>query len=179
MWVDYKLFSYLLLGPRFNYQAESLLGGILNRPYYKEVENIILMVKQGDYDKLATEYTSCFINDYPKLLCPPYESWYREKTVYGNSALEVAEIYSEYGIKAMKSLPDHVAVEFEFTSFLYSIGQVESAEKFIIKHILSWVPQLANDMIKFGKGNYMRSLGKTLLNFTDFEKNRLSLAVKQ
>ncbi|BFI74322.1 molecular chaperone [Sulfurisphaera ohwakuensis] len=173
MWVDYKLFSYLLLGPRFNYQAESLLGGILEKPYYKEVENIILMVKQGEYDKLATEYTSCFINDYPRLLCPPYESWYKERSVYGSSALEVADIYNKYGIRAVKSLPDHVAVEFEFTSFLYNIGEVENAEKFIIKHILTWVPQLANDMIAYSKGDYIRALGKTLLNFIKYEKNRL------
>ncbi len=49
-------------------------------------------------EELQTEYTRLFISSYPKLLCPPYESFYREGVVYGNSSIEVAEWYSRHGL---------------------------------------------------------------------------------
>ncbi len=45
-----------------------------------------------------TEYTRLFISAYPRLLCPPYESYYREGVVYGNSTIEVGEWYRKSGL---------------------------------------------------------------------------------
>ncbi len=44
-------------------------------------------------EELQAEYTRLFISAYPKLLCPPYESYYKEGIVYGNSSIEVKEWY--------------------------------------------------------------------------------------
>ena len=175
MWADYRLFSYLMLGPRYNQKAEALLSEIKGRPYYGDVEKVVLMVRNGDYDKLATEYTSCFINDYPKLLCPPYESWYREGAIYGKSAMEVMELYNAFGLQARKELPDHIATEFEFVAFLYKAKQEDLANKFVLEHILTWVPLLAQDVIKYAKGEYTRALGYALMKFMEAEKARLGL----
>ncbi len=49
-------------------------------------------------EELQTEYTRLFISAYPKLLCPPYESYYREGVVYGNSSIEAADWYRRSGL---------------------------------------------------------------------------------
>ncbi len=50
-------------------------------------------------EKAQAEYTRLFISAYPALLCPPYESYYREGIVYGQSAVEVGELYEMQGLK--------------------------------------------------------------------------------
>ena len=175
MWADYRLFSYLMLGPRYNQKVEALLPEIKGKTYYGDVEKVVMLVRSGDYNRIATEYTSCFINNYPKLLCPPYESWYKEGTVYGRSAMEVMEFYSMFGLSHVKELPDHVATEFEFVAFLYKVGQNEVAEKFIVSHVLTWVPRLAEDVKKYGRTEYLTALGEALSKFMESEKSRFGL----
>ncbi|HUI45843.1 MAG TPA: molecular chaperone TorD family protein [Nitrospirota bacterium] len=49
-------------------------------------------------EELQAEYTRLYISAYPTLLCPPYESYYREGIVYGNSSVEVGEWYQKRGL---------------------------------------------------------------------------------
>jgi len=172
-WIDYKIFSYLMLGPRYREKIESLIGGLVERKYYDNIQKIISIISSGNFDSLSTEYTSCLINDYKHLKCPPYESWYREKTLYGKSTQEVLEYYTKYKIIPQKQVPDHISTEFEFVSFLFFINEENDANDFIKNHILNWVPQLAQDIINNAYGEYTRELGKALLAFVNEEKERI------
>ena len=77
------------------------------------------------------EYTRLFISAYPAVLCPPYESYYREGLLYGNSSVESAEWYRRRGLDfTFEGEPaDHLSVELEFLAltgdraFLNKLGQ--------------------------------------------------------
>ncbi len=149
------------------------MGGLVDRKYYDNVVRIYNTVKSSNLDSVLTEYTSCFINDYKHLKCPPYESWYMEKTVYGRSTQAVLEYYSRYGITPARQIPDHISTELEFVSFLFFINNESEANNFIKNHLLKWVPLLAQDIINNAYGEYTREIGKALLSFVEAEKERL------
>ncbi len=67
-------------------------------------------------EEARAEYTRLFISAYPTLLCPPYESYYREGIVYGNSSVEVAEWYRKHELDftCEGEPPDHLSAELEF-----------------------------------------------------------------
>src|SRR5512143_165216 len=71
-------------------------------------------------EELQAEYTRLFISAYPKLLCPPYESFYREGIVYGNSSIEVGEWYRKHGLDFIceNEPPDLLSVELEFLAIM-------------------------------------------------------------
>ncbi len=62
------------------------------------------------------EYTRLFISAFPRLLCPPYESYYREGVVYGNASVEVRELYEKHGLRFgyEGEPPDLFSAELEF-----------------------------------------------------------------
>lgn len=96
------------------------------------------------YTILAVEYTRLFINAVQGVVCPPYESIYRENTVMGNSALEVLDCYRKEGIKMaekFRDLPDHVAVELEFLYYLANFACRSEHDRFMQSHVSQWVPQ--------------------------------------
>ncbi len=67
-------------------------------------------------EKVQAEYTRLFISSYPALLCPPYESYYREGIVYGGSSVEVGELYERRGLKFSYEgePPDLLSAELDF-----------------------------------------------------------------
>jgi len=172
LWVDYKIFSLLFLSPRYNTKVKQLVEGIKDRPYY-EIVSQLLLLSEKEYDKISAEFTSCFINDYKHVKCPPYESWYREKTVFGTSAQQVIEKYSKYGIYPQKQLADHLSTELEFVSFLLYVNKVDEAKKFLKEHLLVWTPKLVQDIINYSKGEYTKLLGLSLKQLIELSNNTL------
>ena len=71
-------------------------------------------------EEVQAEYTRMFISAYPALLCPPYESYYREGLVYGNSSVAAGEWYQKHGLdfKFEGEPPDHLSVELEFLAIM-------------------------------------------------------------
>jgi nitrate reductase assembly molybdenum cofactor insertion protein NarJ len=67
-------------------------------------------------EKAQAEYTRLFISAYPALLCPPYESYYREGIVYGQASVEVGELYERHGLKFSfeGEPPDLLSAELDF-----------------------------------------------------------------
>ncbi len=173
---DYRFFSYLLLGPRYRHNLNELLEYLEERSYYAEIKKISEMLESQDYDKLLTEYTSCMVNDFKELKCPPYESWYIQKTIYGNIVEKLMATYLKYGLNVQKELPDHVSTEMEFTSFLYFVSLDKEADEFVSEHILRWVPKLAKDIQENAKGEYTRLIGVALSKFMKSETERIQKA---
>ncbi len=73
-------------------------------------------IETASIEELQAEYTRLFISAYPKLLCPPYESYYREGVVYGNSSIEVGEWYRRQGLDftCEGQPPDLLSAELDF-----------------------------------------------------------------
>jgi len=87
--------------------------------------------KYSDED-LAVEYARLFLGPF-EIKAPPYGSLYLdgERRVMGDSTVEVIRSYEEAGLSRNNDctdLPDHVAVELEFMSYLL-YREVEALEK--------------------------------------------------
>lgn len=73
-------------------------------------------------EDLHVEYAKLFVGPF-ELLAPPYGSVYLDegRRVMGDSTMKVIEIYEKEGLARsddFKDLPDHIAMELEFMSYL-------------------------------------------------------------
>jgi len=120
-------------------------------------------------EELLVDYSKLFVGPY-ELKAPPYGSVYLDdgRRVMGESTMQVISIYRNEGLvldKDFKELPDHIAVELEFMSFLIyqelkalekndfnaAIELLEKQEMFLNCY-LRWVPQFC-EKIKEGTDN--------------------------
>lgn len=79
-------------------------------------------ILQYSDEYLAVEYARLFVGPF-EIKAPPYGSLYLdgERKVMGDSTMEVIRFYEEAGLSSNKDcgdLPDHIAVELEFMSYL-------------------------------------------------------------
>ena len=110
-------------------------------------------------EELRVEYAKLFVGPF-ELLAAPYGSVYLDDggRVMGDSTMEVIDAYEKEGLSRsdnFKDLPDHIAVEMEFMSYLIykerealdrsdSDAAKEYAEKqddFLNNFIRQWVPE--------------------------------------
>lgn len=131
----YRLFSYL-----FSYPTPEVLDEVRELSEQASLSHLESLKALGsvDLDKLQTDYTSLFVNSYPTLLCPPYESFYREGSVYGKAADEVVAIYQQHGLsyEYEGEPPDHISVELDFLA--------ETGDHDFLVRMQQWVPQFAS-----------------------------------
>jgi TorA maturation chaperone TorD len=136
-------------------------------PFCAEMEKNI-----NDYteEDLQVEYAKLFVGPF-ELKAPPYGSVYLdgEKRVMGDSTMQVIYMYKKEGLSMdadFKELPDHIAVELEFMSYLIykeiealeksdrraSVEFVEKQEIFLNAFLKRWVPAFC-EKIKNGTDN--------------------------
>jgi len=116
-----------------------------------------LSFSQENEQDLLVDYAKLFVGPY-ELLAPPYGSVYLEKKrqVMGNSTATVQDIYKDMGLSMdadFHELPDHIAVELEFMSFLVQeeikahgrgdaevvLNLLQKQKKFLSDHLGAWV----------------------------------------
>jgi len=133
--------------------------------------------------ELAIEYTRLFINAYPMVPCPPYESFYVDGGFLAQaSTRDVARLYAEAGYRLrpwFKDLPDHIAVELEFTAILLGEASFTSSPAlrdgelaklrpcFIKKHLAKWVPAFADCVERNAKLSFYKGVAKLLKGLVD------------
>ena len=110
-WEEAGMFGHLekalqVVAPSFASQADAMAGAL----------------RAVGETEIAVSYARLFVGPF-SLGAPPYGSFYLEpeKKVMGDSTLSVQEFYREAGLSLEKDfpeLPDHMAVELEFLSFL-------------------------------------------------------------
>ena len=110
-------------------------------------ENIL----QYSDEDLSVEYARLFIGPF-EIKAPPYGSLYLDGTrkVMGDSTMEVIRFYEEAGLASNKDcpdLPDHIAVELEFMSYLI-YNETQAMKKSDIKTAL----ELINKQERFFNG---------------------------
>ena len=115
--------------------------------------------KYSDED-LTVEYARLFLGPF-EIKAPPYGSLYLdgERKVMGDSTMEVIRFYEDAGLTRSKDcgdLPDHIAVELEFMSYLI-YKETEALEK------LDFVTTL--EMIKRQEHFLDRFLGSWIVPF--------------
>lgn len=128
----YGLFSLL-----FSYPTQEVLRAVEELSRHEALSELesVKLLGSVDMEELQTEYTRLFVNSYPTLLCPPYESFYREGVVYGNASREVEESYRRQGLTYVYQgePPDHISVELDFLAATRDEG--------FLARMRQWVPQ--------------------------------------
>ena len=144
--------------------------------------------------ELEMEYTRLFITAYPRIPAPPYASIYLEddRLVWGNSTVEALEIYREAGLKVaddFRDVPDHIAAELEFVSYLIS-SELKASEKdnnerlsrmlsiqyrFLADHLLKWSISFLDIVIESTGSTFYRESSALARKFMEAEISCLSI----
>jgi TorA maturation chaperone TorD len=132
-------------------------------------------VQQYSEEELLVEYARLFVGPYA-LIAAPYGSVYLDDgRVMGDSTMEVIQWYEQEGLvrgKDCRDIPDHIAVELEFMSFLIrkeidatTSKDQQAAEdyankqkKFTNSLLRSWVPQFCEQIRTSTKSDYYRAV---------------------
>ena len=148
-------------------------------------------------EDLEVEYTRLFVGP-DRVLCPPYESVYREDVselerglLMGPSTVEVAKWYNSMGLRLkedFKDLPDHIAVELEFMHYLCreelraldegDAGRAkrlrENQKRFFEKHLYMWVPMFVSRIFENTDSEFYKLAALLLKQFIEEEKEYFS-----
>ncbi len=126
----YRYFSLL-----FSYPTEENLSEIRKLSETGDVAGLrsSQVLRAHSLEEIQSEYTRMFISAYPKVLCPPYESYYREGLLYGNSSVETGEWYRKCGLDftCESEPPDLLSVELEFLAITENRAFLEKLREWI------------------------------------------------
>jgi len=141
--------------------------------------------------ELQKEYTRLFVNACPRVVAPPYSSVYLggQRRVWGSSTAEVARLYESAGLSMAKDfhdIPDHIAAELEFASYLI-VQQCKRADngtdgadladienRFITKHLLRWAPAFLALVIECSRTTFYQVMASLARQFVEQEAKRFS-----
>lgn len=129
-------------------------------------------------EALAVEHARLFIGPF-QLVAPPYGSIYLDdaKTVMGESTAQVAAFYRANGLQLaddFMELPDHIAVELEFLSFLafrqreaQMAGDKDKAaqalhlqREFLGRFLLPWLEPFTTAIINDGEAPFYLAIAR-------------------
>jgi TorA maturation chaperone TorD len=173
--------------------GETLSGGI-----HQNIANLEACVSRcsGSDESLLTdlriEYTYLFINAVPHVPAPPYESAYTEAgLLMGEPVSQVLQAYREAGLimhHDYDALPDHVAAELEFVSYLIQQEATtrqqapEEAEAwrtrqrdFLAKHLLWWGRPFLKKVMEYARRAFYIEVSKLTDAVFRSERRRLRL----
>ena len=192
----FRLLSACFYEPQKKLFLEENLFGNLTE-YLKQVcpdavrfsSNMESSIHNYTNEDLSVEYARLFVGPF-ELLAPPYGSVYLDDggRVMGDSTMKVIEAYQKEGLSKnddFKDLPDHIAVEMEFMSYLIfkerealeksdSDAAKEYADKredFLNNSIRPWVPQFCSRIKQGTENGFYQSLAECLSVFVTDGKN--------
>lgn len=156
--------------------------GILDRGLLEELRSAIQEARL-EPDETLVEHTKLFVNAYPRLECPPYETLYTEHShqVMGKSGIAVAHIMDEAGLTVSKSFrepPEHVAAELELMAYLIYLSLAGDErgtllqEKLYTEHLSRWLPRYASCLEKAARQRLYKAYARLLSSLVEAERDR-------
>jgi TorA maturation chaperone TorD len=140
------------------------------------------ILKYGN-EELLVEYSRLFIGPFG-VIAPPYGSVYLdgERKVMGESTMEVSSMYRNEGLSGSvdsRELPDHVAVELEFMSYLVfkeiealessdlraAADFVEKQERFSGEFLRRWIPPFCDRIKENTENGFYTALAQCASTF--------------
>jgi len=194
---DIRKQIYVYLSNSFAYPEKELVHEIVYGNYFAELQDLISRLEinvpnkdsfinpfldipgEQAADILGIEYTRLFINTPgSSLMVPPYESCYTNKhalVMNKETISDIVKFYEQSGLffpDESDILPDHIAVEFEFMSYLleqeYHCGVNNDPEKareiikrevnFLQNHLTIWVPELLEKLRDYSNHIFYNNL---------------------
>ncbi|MCR4308597.1 MAG: molecular chaperone TorD family protein [Deltaproteobacteria bacterium] len=146
---------------------------------------------QVSLESLAVEHARLFIGPF-KLVAPPYGSLYLDdaKTVMGESTGRVSSFYASCGLHLaddFHEMPDHIAAELEFLSFLVH-RQRESAaagdpgeanrfaglqRSFLDRFLLPWLPPFTRSILEGTESPFYQAIARCTETFVTGDRDYL------
>jgi len=143
-------------------------------------------------ESLAVEHACLFIGPF-QLVAPPYGSIYLDdaKTVMGDSTAKVAVFYHACGLHLaddFHELPDHIAVELEFMSYLAfkqreaeATGDKEEVARivclqreFLDRFLMPWLAPFTSAIITDGEAPFYQAIAHCTAAFINADYNALT-----
>jgi TorA maturation chaperone TorD len=120
-------------------------------------------------DEIRRDFDRLF--PYPEGKLPPIESFFLtlENT---SSAEEVAGFYASAGLtieEEFELIPDHLYLELLFMSYLIETNRYDLQEKFLEEHLMNWVPNYCDELIKQSKTAFYREIAEITRDFLTSE----------
>jgi len=129
-----------------------------------------LMMRGDVYAALRDEYRKLFIGPLPPYIVPVesiYKKWTKDPEcrlpiagekgyLMGDPAIDMINRYNTHGIAIpdkYSSMPDHIALELEYMSFLCGNADVAEQREFASTH-LDWTDELSKDIRNLGGNNF-------------------------
>jgi DMSO reductase family type II enzyme chaperone len=140
--------------------------------------------------ELEKEYTRLFITAYPRVVAQPYSSVYlsRDHQVWGASTAQVARLYEAAGLRMNENfhdIPDHIAAELEFVSYLILEQQKHNGteadktremasieRKFLTEHLCKWAPLFLSRVAEYSKIDFYSVIARLAQKFVDYESKQ-------
>ena len=186
---------YLLLSALFRYPSRDaekfkFTPKILDKRFNRTLELLKELLKLSFYDETyEVEFTRLFISAYPKVPCPPYESFYKEGRLMGDCAMELRELYHAFNIDVVREMPDNVSVELEFMGLLTRMESfaergnfveiLKVEEDMLRKHLTSWIPRFSSCVIKEAKVEFYRRAALLLKRFIEEDLRYVEKLLRQ
>lgn len=142
-------------------------------------------LSDGDVERLQEEYTALFVSGAHGRSCPPYESAYAggPGLESGLIGADVEAVYASVGmgVVATGELPDHLAVELEFLSFLCG-KEASNADPrgedawracqhaFLSEHLLRWLPRFVAGLRAVEPDGLYRGVAEAALEFAGHDR---------
>ena len=134
------------------------------------------------HEDLVDEYTLLFIGPH-RLPVLPYESWWVDGKLMGESLLKVKRDYRKEGIVKARDYAepeDHIAFELKFMHYLCEeelaavngerLKECLNTQKdFLTDHILIWVPDFCDALYKCELSEFYKCIAKLTKGFFLFE----------
>jgi len=142
--------------------------------------------------ELQLEYTRLFVNAYPRIPTPPYSSVYlgEDRLVWGQSTAQAARLYEAAGLHLAEDfaeIPDHIAAEMEFASYLIveqqrkqgdscdSIrGLAAIEEEFLSRHLFQWAPTFFGRVAECSRIAFYRLAAGMARRFIEWDVRHLA-----
>jgi len=153
------------------------------------------ILDKAPVEELLVEYSRLFLGPF-KLVAPPYGSvWLdKTKTVMGDSTAQVAAVYQTHGLQLaddFPELPDHIAVELEFLSYLafqqrqaQATGNQDEATRlataqlgFINELLTPWLTPFCQAIIEDGEAPFYMALAECTAAFVAADSAALQAAI--
>lgn len=147
--------------------------------------------EQASLESLAVEHARLFIGPF-HLVAPPYGSFYLDdaKTVMGESTGRVSAFYGSCGLNLaddFHELPDHIAVELEFLSFLAhkeresdaagDRGEVDRftglQRSFLDRFLLPWLPPFTRSILEGAESSFYRAIARCTETYVTGDRDYL------
>jgi len=159
--------------------------------FSKDLSSLSSEELQNVYHEAKIEFTRLFVGPY-HLEAPPYESVYRHsnRLMMQDITMNVKEFYRENGYernKVYKEPDDQIGVELEF---MYALSEdalkafeernVENLkrilsvqEQFMELHLLKWLPQFCQDILKSSQNEFWRTIAVFTENYSEEDKKQI------